>query len=445
VVGSATVDNSGAAATPDADLPAAAPLFWRVRAGARTSATWEFFVGHRSAPVDSHYGATLDLDGDGIADVAIASGAGIAVYLGGAAALGRAPIVLPSPDGANANFGYVVAAAGDLDGDGYGELAVGECGKGGGSVHVYYGGINGPRMTPQTLTTPDTLSGFGCRIAAAGDLDGDGYGDLAVARTGEDFSGGLYIYRGSTAGLPSTTTRIDSPDYKPSRIGYSLSGVGDLDGDGYDDLVASEIDSSARSGRAHVYRGGPDGISNARQATLVSPDVSGLQFGASVAGVGDVDGDGYPDLAVASPSVSTTPLSPTVHVYRGGPGGVTASTAPTDLTSNGATGFGAEVEPAGDVDGDGYSDVVVSSPSTVTLFRGGAAGIARDGSSVDAAGQGVNPRHLAGAGDLDGDGRCDIVVGDGAGVEALFGTAAGVDRARVITVSPPSGLSGSVT
>ena len=60
-----------------------------------------------------------------------------------------------------------------------------------------------------------------------------------------------------------TTTRIDSPDYKPSRLGYSLAGVGDLDGDGYADLVATEIDASARSGRVHVYRGGPDGISNA--------------------------------------------------------------------------------------------------------------------------------------------------------------------------------------
>ena len=240
------------------------------------------------------------------------------------------------------------------------------------------------------------------------------------------------------------TTRIDSPDYRPSRLGYSLAGVGDLDGDGYDDLVATEIDASARSGRAHVYRGGPAGIGNDAQTTLLSPDASGLQYGASVAGVGDVDGDGYPDFAVASPSVTTTPLQPTVHVYRGGPGGADGTGAPVDLATDGSSGFGGEVEAAGDVDGDGLSDIIVSSSSTVTLFRGAAAGVATAGSALAAAGQGSNPRHLAGAGDLDGDGRGDVVVGDGAGVEALFGSAAGLSRARVITVAPPSGLTGAV-
>jgi hypothetical protein len=447
VIGTATVDGSGAAATPDAELPAGKATFWRVHAGGQTSATWELIAGHRSAPVDNHFGTSLDLDRDGVPDIAAATGSGVAIWVGGAFGFGGVPLVLPNPDGAGANFGYVIAAAGDLNGDGYADLAVGECGgKSAGIVHVYFGGPGGSGVTPtrvQALKSPDNTSGFGCRIAAAGDLDGDGYGDLAVARTGEDFSGGLYIYRGGPNGLPATTTRIDSPDYSPSRLGYSLAGVGDLDGDGYDDLVASEIDASARSGRAHVYRGGPDGISNDRQTTILSPDASGLQFGASVAGIGDVDGDGYPDFAIASPSVSTTPLLPTVHVYRGGTGGIGA---PVDLNTNGATGFAGEVEPAGDVDGDGFYDVVVASPSTLTIYRGGAATyIFRDGASVDAAGQGSNPRHLAGPGDLDEDGRGDLLIGDGAGVELFFGSTGGVDRAHVQTVSPDAGASGPVT
>jgi len=440
-IDSATVDGSGAAATPDVDLPAGV-VFWRVRAGTATSATWEMFVGHRNAPADTSWGATLDVDGDGVPDVAAGVSSGVAVWPGGAAGLPGAPTMLPNPDAPGAKFGYVIAAAGDLDGDGYGELAVGECGSSGGNVHIYYGGPGGLGRT-QALSAPDGATGFGCRLAAAGDLDGDGYADLAIARTGEDFGGGLYIYRGGPGGLPSTAARIDSPDYKPSRLGYSLAGVGDLDGDGFADLVATEIDASAASGRAHVYRGGPDGISNARQLTIISPDASGLQFGASVAGVGDVDGDGYPDFVVAAPAVSTTKLAPTAHLYRGGPNGVSVPTA-VDLLTDGAPGFASEVEPAGDVDGDGFADVLVTSTSTVVIFRGGAGGIAASGAAAAAAGQGVNPRHACGAGDLDGDGRADVVVGDGAGLEALFGTDAGVDRARAITVSPPTGLAGGV-
>ena len=275
LVGSATVDGSGAAATPDAELPAGV-VFWRVRTAAATSATWELFVGHRSAPLaDSHWGATLDVDGDGVPDVAASAPGGVAVWRGGAGGLGAPATTIANPDAAGSKFGYAITAAGDLDGDGYGDLAVGECGGAGGKVHVYYGGPDGSLARTLTLGAPDAANGFGCRLAAAGDVDGDGYADLAVARVGDDFSGGLYVFRGGAGGLGTMAARIDSPDYKPSRLGYSLAGVGDLDGDGYADLVASEIDASAASGRAHVYRGGPDGITNARRVTLVSPDASG--------------------------------------------------------------------------------------------------------------------------------------------------------------------------
>jgi hypothetical protein len=163
-----------------------------------------------------------------------------------------------------------------------------------------------------------------------------------------------------------------------------------------------------------------------------------LQFGASVAGVGDVDADGYADFVIGAPAVTTT-KTPVAHLYRGGPGGVSASAMPETLASDGSTGFASEVEPAGDVDGDGYADVLVTSASAVVLFRGGANGTAA-GVSVAAGGQGANPRHARGCGDLDGDGRGDVIVGDGAGVEALFGTATGVDRARAITVTPTPAL-----
>jgi hypothetical protein len=439
-LGSATVDGSGAAAVPDQDL-ASGVVFWRVTASSGSSATWEFFVSPRGVGTDGFWSTTLDLDGDGVPDTtASATNGNVAVYLGGAAGLGAPAIVLASPDGAKVNFGYTIASAGDLDGDGYGDLAVGECGNGVGRVHVYFGGPGGPDPArEQAIDSPDKMGGFGCRLAGAGDLDADGYADLAVGRVGNDFGGGLYVFRGGAGGPETTTTRIDSPDRKPSQLAYSLAGVGDLDGDGYADLVATEIDADDQSGQAHIYLGGPDGVAGDRVVSLASPDEPSHQFGASVAALGDADGDGWPDFVVGSPVVTTSKLPPKAHLYRGGPGAISASMGSVELDTDGTSGFANEVEGGGDLDGDGFADVVISSRGTLVLFRGGAS-IAATGQAVAAAGQGITPRHLVVPGDLDHDGRADLLVSDGAGVEALFGATTGLTRSGVRAVGAPGGL-----
>jgi hypothetical protein len=427
--------------TAENDLPSGV-VYWKVTVpNAPDSATWELFVPPTDiGVVDSHYPGPLDLDGDGVPDTAVGvSGGGVGVYLGGAAGLQAAPMVLTSSDDPRNHFGYVVTAAGDLNGDGFGDLAVGECGGSGTRVYVYFGGAGGLGAKPQALDSPDGKNGFGCRVAAAGDLDADGYADLAVARVGDDFGGGLYIYRGSANGLITTTTRLDSPDQKPSRLGYSLAGLGDFDGDGFDDLAATEIDYSALTGRLHVYRGGPGGISNMQQTTRVSTDGMGLQFGASVACAGDMDRDGLPDLVVGSPAVSSTAGSPTMHVLYGG------SMDEVVIQSTQAPGFAFEVEGGGDLDGDGYSDVVVSANDNVSVLLGGPTRLLTMVTAVGASAQGANPRHAAFAGDLDGDGKGDFLVADGAGVEVMLGGAGGLDRGRAMSVAaPPGGFAGAV-
>lgn len=439
-LGTATVDGSGAAAVPDQDLPGGV-VFWRVSAPMGTSATWELFVGPRGVATDGFWSTTLDLDGDGVPDSAASATSGnVAIYLGGAAGLGGPAIVLASPDGAKVGFGYAIASAGDLDGDGFGDLAVGECGKGLGRVHVYFGGPGGPDPARELpIDSPDKMDGFGCRLAGAGDLDADGYADLAVGRVGNDFGGGLYVFRGGPGGPATTTTRIDSPDRKPSQLAYSLAGVGDLDGDGYADLVATEIDADDQSGQAHVYLGGPDGVASDRVVSLASPDERSHQFGASVAAVGDADGDGWPDFVVGSPVVTTSKLPPKAHLYRGAPGAIGAGMGSVELDTDGTAGFANEVEGGGDLDGDGFADVVIASRDTLVLFRGGAS-IASTGQAVAAAGQGITPRHLVVCGDLDHDGRADLLVSDGAGVEALFGAAGGLTRTGARLVGAPGGL-----
>jgi FG-GAP-like repeat len=147
-------DARGASGAPASDLPPGV-VFWRAygRGGGVTgqvsTPTWQFTVGARSAPVDTSWGTTLDVNGDGYADVIVGAPSesmtvGIAhVYLGSAAGLASTPAVtLNPPGGQYSDFGSSVASAGDVNGDGYGDVIVGANGASGG-VYVYLGSATG--------------------------------------------------------------------------------------------------------------------------------------------------------------------------------------------------------------------------------------------------------------------------------------------------------------
>jgi hypothetical protein len=447
-LGTATVGSDGPGTTmtakPDKSLSPGV-VFWRVRAPGVASATWEFFVGNEDAAFDTSWPGRFDADGDGVPEIAVAGTDAVAVL--SRAKNGTSAAIIQSPEGQHTGFGYVIAAAGDLNGDGYGDLAVGECGASFAFVHIFFGGPAGIATGPsQTLMAPDSQSGFGCRLAGAGDLNGDGYADLAVARTGVDFSGGLYIYYGGPGGVPTTTSRIDSPNRSPSRLGYSLAGIGDVDGDGYDDLAAAELDYSDLSGQIHVYSGGAGGIGNDHVVNLASPDPNGLQFGASVASAGDVDGDGRPDFVVGAPAVAGYAVTATAHIYYGGAGALGKSGAPSSV-SDGASStndaYAFEVAGGGSWHGGAYDDVLIGANDAIT-FVDGTMGTPVAGGTVAAAGQGRNPRHFALIGDFDGDGYDDVVVTDGAGCQLIYGGAAGMTRTQALDVSAAGAIGGAV-
>src|SRR5262249_2920241 len=104
-----------------------------------------------------------------------------------------------------------------------------------------------------------------------------------------------------------------------------------------------------------------------------------------------------------------------------------------------APGFGFEVEGGGDLDGDGFADVVVTANDSLSVILGGSARLLGAITAVSASGQGANPRHAAFAGDLDGDGLGAFLVGGGAGVELLLGGMGGLARARLKPVAAPAG------
>ncbi len=376
------------------------------------------------------------------------------VYFGGPGADAVADLTLAGAAGDD-YFGHSVAGAGDVNGDGYGDVIVGAHGNdaGGtnaGRAYVYFGGPGADASADLILTGAAAGDNFGYSVAGAGDVNGDGYGDVIVGAlyndAGESDAGRAYVYYGgpgADAVADLTLTGAAASDY----LGTSVAGAGDVNGDGYGDVIvgaSSDDAGGADAGRAYVYYGGP-GADAVADLTLTGAAV-GDYFGYSVAGAGDVNGDGYGDvIAGALYNDAGGANAGRAYVYYGGPG----ADAVADLTLTGATGdyLGHSVAGAGDVNGDGYGDVIVGAPfndagggdagRAYVHFGGPGADAVADLTLTGAAASDYFGRSVAGAGDVNGDGYGDVIVG--ANGNDAGGTDAG--RAYVATAYPYNVLS----
>jgi hypothetical protein len=463
---------TGTSFTPSTDLPVGV-VYWRLHPSTNmlvAGPTWQFDVGARSAPVDTSFGTTLDVNGDGYADVVVGA-RGVAayrgrayVYVGGAGGLAAVPAVtLSGPDQPNTTFGASVASAGDVNGDGYGDLIVGAAGAGGGgSAYVYLGSATGLVSVPaSTVTGPDGASGlFGSAVASAGDVNGDGYADVLVGASGvADYTGRAYVYFGGAAGLATApAVTLGGPDGPGAMFGVSVAGAGDVNGDGYGDLVVGADEVSSYTGRVHVYLGGA-GLMSGNPAETLTPPGASTGFGMAVAGAGDVNGDGYADVVVGAPDFEN--LAGIAYVYFGGPAGlasVPAATLPAvPFAPDKSAYVGASVASAGDVNGDGYADLVIGAPTdaqsggNALLYAGGPSGPAPGGSnwwhSPDGP-QAAFGQSVSSAGDVNGDGYADVIVGawqvlDQSGRAYVFpGSSAGAAQAPAIVLTGPDGAMG---
>jgi hypothetical protein len=434
------LDVRGDRVRPPVDLAPGAH-FWRLVAqrGERVhdapSATWAFFVGPRSTPIDTSWGTTLDLNGDGLADLAAATTGDahrVVVHHGAETGIRREATTELSSRGRD--YGAAIANAGDIDGDGYGDLLVQEGFTGTPAdlsfpVNVHRGGAAGvdpSRRATLPVESPGCLGEVRLSMASAGDVNGDGYGDVVIGAPCAAAVGRAYVFLGSASGLGATPAATLSGRYRSSRFGWSVASA-DFNGDGRSDIaVAAWGNSSGWSGEVTVAYGASTGIDQDRVTTW-EPGVAGF---AVTLGAGDVNGDGYADLAVASRGgTGEGERAGVVRIYPGGPRALVPGAPMVSLTDGvppSRDGYFAGDLVVGDLNGDGFADLLATAYSStlgnhwLRRFDGGPTG-------PDAAPRGsmtrseVSAAHYASGqvavGDHDGDGRADVtLLGRGANV-----------------------------
>lgn len=441
----------GGVSSPPADLEPGL-WFWRVRdarAPAAPPAVWSFTqrplvgaetrrLGDPDAAVRERAPSTkasaqlaqlrgIDIDGDGLADL-VFRGAWLRGRRGGLreAALEPLPIArCVPPPGTFGCFGHGAATAvGDADGDGFGDVLVttlvdkasasgadaGQAPAGESpvaSVEVLRGGPHGLAADRAPLRAP-TADAMCAPAVALGDVNGDGFADVATCR----------LLLGSATGL------VPSAELPPTEQVFA---AGDVDGDGFADVVVRERAGSALS----VLYGSADGL--ARRTKLLDAAVSGS---ARVVAAGDVDGDGLADIVVATVSTAAPSRHRVEISVYGGPDPAAKTPRVVAFSEVGELEHDADLAVA-DLDGDGFDDIVFIPPwsrrnGRIVLGSTGALRIAP--STIE------NPvkvrRPAVGArsiGDIDGDGRDDLLVER---VDELHG-----DPVFEVYLGAPGGLS----
>lgn len=350
-----------------------------------------------------------------------------------------------SGEAAESRFGASVAGVGDVNGDGYDDIMVGApalddgANVDAGRAYLYYGSAAGPSTSAGwTATGEGAYQSFGGVVAGAGDVNGDGYDDVVVSAyrysSGTSYYlGRAYVYHGSSGGLATTPAWTATGSVAYDYLGSSVAGAGDVNGDGYGDVaVGAPYAGSVDVGRAYVYHGSAAGLSSAAAWTATGVTAHG-GLGTGVAGAGDVNGDGYDDLIVGAGYDGIGPPCCTgrAEVYYGSSSGL-ASTAAWSAVGEGTSNyFGYAVSGAGDVNGDGYADILVgahyyNSIGRAYVYYGSAAGPATSASwtyTGTAVGDGIGWA-ISNAGDVDNDGYDDIILG-AYGHDPASGTDAG--------------------
>ena len=390
-----------------------------------------------------------DVNGDGMSDMVVGEWG----YSNGEALEGRLLVHYGGGDGpapsasweittalTNPYFGWSVASVGDLNGDGLDDIAVGspswdnfstfenDCGM----VLVYYGTLTGPSTTYDWWYFGSSGDGVGISVASAGDVNGDGFGDLVVgAHQPGAGNGKALVWYGHSTGPSVSPDRVLTGATFDAHFGSSVACAGDVNGDGYADVaVGAPLDEDltvlptplSGEGRAFLYLGSAGGLATSPVWSDRGGQVD-AHYGSTVVSIGDANGDGFSDLAVTAPDFDTKSGPITIAdtgrlwIFSGRPG-ATPLLFHSTLTGPVSGRFGHSAAGAGDVNGDGYSDLVVGAPNWNTqgwaaVYGGSSSGISAAGlwSQAGVEAFGGYGSSVSSAGDINGDGLSDVLIG----------------------------------
>ena len=334
------------------------------------------YSGRTGAVLYSRYGdAAGDMLGDSVSDVGDVNGDGFDDFIAGAGSAtwngqqvgmirvysGRDGGILYSRYGAVANdfYGHSVSGAGDVNNDGFDDFIGGAHGSdfnGGnsGALRVYSGRSGTPLYT---LFGDSGGSGLGYSVSGAGDVDNDGFDDFCTGApftgVGGTWAGMLRVYSGQSGAV--LYSRYGSQPY--DTLGHAVSHGGDVDGDGGPDLIVGapwEDSHGHDAGMVRVY----SGLTGAVLSSCYG-DHAGQELGRSVSGAGDLNGDGLADFVVGTPYENLGGgLAGMMRVYSGQTGAVLHEAYGTAASEQ----LGHSVSGAGDVNADGILDVIAGAP-----------------------------------------------------------------------------------
>jgi len=349
-----------------------------------------------------------DVNNDGFDDIIIGacnynSNQGRAyIYLGGPILDIQADVTMTG-DSIGDNFGCSVSTAGDVNGDGISDVIIGAKEAGNvGKSYIYFGNIIFDTMVDKIFTIEYLgVYDFGFGVSSSGDLNGDGFDDVEILGVASMIGPVGFIFNGGSSMDSLSDVLLGNCSF----VGSSAASAGDVNGDGYDDIIHKD-----RWNNAFIFFGGltMDFFFDIELSFQILTEQS-------VSKAGDINGDGYFDVIVGSTNNINTKGN--AYIYLGGKN---MDSIPDIILSgeNDGDNFGYSVSSAGDLNGDGFDDVIIgakgfdSSKGKTYVYYGGS----NMDSIPDATmkGETINDNFgysVSCAGDMNGDGYSDIIVG----------------------------------